>query len=158
MSDILAAPAFVLSLLGLSIVFLSSLGPIKRKSPMTWTPIHKHMLYKIDVISPELSPLMATAFLRDVVEQLGMNPVTEPQAVYVPDEGNEGLTGSINLSTSHVAFHVWDKTNIMMLDVYSCKDFDSNTPLDVVHEYFGIDNVLYSMEIDRDTGLVKESN
>ncbi len=118
-------------------------------------PIHQHMLYKIIVNNPVMSPELAKIFLYSMVSDLGMHHVTSPQAVYVPDAGNEGLTGSINLSTSHVAFHVWDNTNVMMLDVYSCKDFDKEVPIALVSDFFGIQEIVYSIEIDRETGILK---
>ncbi len=89
-----------------------------------FVPIHKHLLIKAVTTKPITEVIEAKIFLKDLVYFLGMKPVTEPQAVYVSDLGNEGLTGSINLATSHIAFHCWDTTGMLMIDVYSCKEFD----------------------------------
>lgn len=72
-----------------------------------------------------------------MVERLGMVPVTAPQVAYVDAPGNKGFTGSINLATSHIAFHHWEETGLLMADVYSCKDFDSNIPLRTLTGFFG---------------------
>lgn len=121
-----------------------------------FVPFHKHILLKATFTGtgPE-SKGPAQDMLYDVVKALGMRAVTEPQAVYVSDPGNEGLTGSINLATSHVAFHVWDKTKLLMADVYSCKDFNHQDALDVFEEYFGEFKNLQILIVDRDTMEVK---
>lgn len=62
---------------------------------------------------------MATA----VVNQ-GMKIVIPPRFYYVSDEGNEGYTGSCNLSTSHMAIHIWDNTGMIQADFYTCGDLD----------------------------------
>lgn len=87
-------------------------------------PIHKHLLLAGIVKFPITEVSDGKQMLVDLVKLVGMTPVTEPQAVYVSELGNEGLTGSINLATSHIAFHIWDKTGLLMLDLYSCKDFN----------------------------------
>ncbi len=85
---------------------------------------HKHLLIKGVITSKFKNPEAMKLVLECIVKKIGMHKVTAPQAYYVTDEGNEGLTGSINLATSHIAMHVWDKTGLLMADVYSCKDFN----------------------------------
>lgn len=89
-------------------------------------PIHKHLLIKATITNPFIKARDAKKFLVDLVNLVGMKPVTKPQAVYVADAGNEGFTGSINLATSHIAFHIWDKSGLLMLDLYSCKEFNEH--------------------------------
>ncbi len=114
-----------------------------------FTPIHKHVLIKAQVSTPVTDVQGGKDLLENLVDLIGMVPVTAPQAVYVNDLGNEGLTGSINLATSHIAFHVWDKTGLLMMDVYSCKDFDVDLVIGFIDSLFTIDtaNVLV---LDRD--------
>lgn len=80
---------------------------------------------------------MGKDMLLDMVKSVGMVAVTEPQCVYVDVPGNKGLTGSINLATSHIAFHVWDETGLIMADVYSCCEFEIYDPLAVIESYMG---------------------
>lgn len=97
------------------------------------------MMFKLISLEPLLDPEEAKSFLKQLVYNIEMVPVTEPQAVFVEDLGNEGLTGSINLATSHIAFHNWTNSGLLMLDVYSCCSFDVDVVLKVVDYYWKLD-------------------
>lgn len=99
-------------------------------------PIHKHLLIKGTAMNTLTDPDQGKQMLRDLVAAIRMTPVTPAQCIYVSDEGNEGLTGSINLATSHIAFHFWDKEKLLMADVYSCKNFDASVVTKVLNAYF----------------------
>jgi len=114
-------------------------------------PLHKHLLIKATIGKPLTDPFLAKRMLKDLVSRLGMVPVTEPQVAYVKDLGNEGLTGSINLATSHIAFHVWDVKKLLMMDVYSCCDFNTDAVLSFIMKEFGGFKEIEAMVIDRDT-------
>ena len=113
-------------------------------------PIHKHLILRAEIETPISTGEQGKAFLVNLVHLIGMKPVTEPQSVYVADAGNEGFTGSINLATSHIAYHIWDVKKVMMFDLYSCKDFDAETVIDFINKEVGINKLLY-VEMDRDT-------
>lgn len=114
-----------------------------------FTPIHNHMLITGLIKTPITLVEDGKKFLVDLVNLIGMVPVTDPQAVYVDELGNEGLTGSINLATSHIAFHIWDKTGLLMMDVYSCKSFDSEKIIDFIENLLTLDTYSYKI-IDRE--------
>ncbi len=117
---------------------------------MSFQPIHKHLLINAVINKPITSVKIGKLFLSTLVEVIGMVPVTKPQAVYVKAPGNEGLTGSINLATSHIAFHVWDKTKLLMLDVYSCKEFETDDIIDFIEVSFDGIKFAKFMTIDRE--------
>lgn len=113
-------------------------------------PIHKHLIIKADVEYTITEPAEGKMLLLEVVAEADMTPVTQPQAVYVPEAGNEGLTGSINLATSHAAFHIWDKKKLLMFDLYSCKYFDEEKVIKLLTTYFGKMKI-EAVVLDRDT-------
>lgn len=102
-----------------------------------FNPIHQHLLLRGYTKNPITDPEMGKDMLRAMVKSVGMVPVTEPQCVYVDVPGNKGLTGSINLATSHIAFHVWDETGLLMVDVYSCCRFGTRGPISTLAAYMG---------------------
>jgi S-adenosylmethionine decarboxylase len=74
-------------------------------------------------------------FLREVVNLLKMRPLSGPHMCDVvtdikklgaePFEDEGGVTGVLVLSTSHVSIHTWPLRNWFVLDVYSCRDFET---------------------------------
>lgn len=111
-------------------------------------PVHIHFLLKATVGNVHITEEEGKRFLTTLVHAIGMVPVTEPQCVQVTHPGNEGPTGSINLATSHIAFHLWEGTGLLMLDVYSCKHFEVETVIQEVNKMFSLINAYY-MTIDR---------
>lgn len=113
-------------------------------------PIHKHLLIKAKVRSPLTDEEEGNKMLEDLVELVGMKPVTEARSTYVEDAGNEGLTGSINLATSHIAYHIWDGNGMLMLDLYSCKDFESQDVIVFLDDIMLIET-MHAVVLDRET-------
>jgi S-adenosylmethionine/arginine decarboxylase-like enzyme len=117
-------------------------------------PLHQQLIVKAKVTSPLTTVQEGQDFLMEVVRAAKMVAVTEPQVVYVNEPGNEGLTGSVNLATSHTAFHVWDRTGLLMFDLYSCCAFEEFDILKVLDEYMLLENGLYHV-LDREDMNIK---
>jgi S-adenosylmethionine/arginine decarboxylase-like enzyme len=66
-----------------------------------------------------------------------MKVVAGPTSVYVHEEGNEGLTGTVTLATSHGSFHCWDNTTppMFQFDLYSCSCFSAEEVLDHLNKF-----------------------
>jgi len=70
-----------------------------------------------------------------LVESLGMEYLTKPRASYVEldeskidtDEDEGGVSVFAQITTSHIALHVWPLRRTFCMDIFSCKDFDLNT-------------------------------
>jgi S-adenosylmethionine/arginine decarboxylase-like enzyme len=116
-------------------------------------PIHQHLLIKAQIIAPITDKAIAEEFLSKLVKKIGMKAVTKPQATYVEDAGNEGFTGSINLATSHIAFHCWDESGLLMMDVYSCMPFSEETVYKHIADYMGVVEIM-SASVNRADPLV----
>lgn len=115
-----------------------------------FVPKHFHLMLKATPKRTFSNPEYAKTMLFDLVRAVNMIPVTTPQAVYVEVPGNEGLTGSINLATSHVAFHVWDHDSLLQFDLYSCCSFEVEAVLTTLKKYFSDFSSYKYVLIDRE--------
>lgn len=98
----------------------------------------------------------AIDFLSFLIQRIDMKiaPVPEnPHGYYCECPGNEGVTASAILETSHTVLHSWDNEfpGKFQFDLYSCKDFDVPYVISLCNA-FGIVDGSY-MVLDRDTEL-----
>jgi S-adenosylmethionine/arginine decarboxylase-like enzyme len=120
---------------------------------MTFIPYHQHLLIKALCKKPFKSESALNEWFKKLVNKVGMAVVAGPTSVYVDAPGNEGLTGTITLATSHASIHIWDNLNPAMLqfDIYSCKKYDIQIVIDLLNE---MELVSFDwMAIDRNDGL-----
>lgn len=110
---------------------------------------HQHLLIRAFVENPPEKEEVLNQWMTELVEDIGMKVVVPAKSKYVDAEGNEGLTGSINIETSHMAIHIWSKQNParIEMDVYSCACFKRSTILEKLNEWGLIK--FHSMMIDR---------
>lgn len=88
------------------------------------------------------------AFLVALVASVGMRPlgalVLHDVAIDLakmnvePFEDEGGVTGIVVLSTSHCAIHTWPARAYMVLDLFSCRTFDSTEVERIVADAFGM--------------------
>ena len=117
---------------------------------------HKQVLIKAYVKSaPQTIEEELNKWLTELVVDIDMNIVVPARSKYVDTVGNAGLTGSVNIETSHAAIHIWceEYPNRVEMDVYSCKDFEVNTVLKKLGEW-GLINYHYWL-IDRNDSEFK---
>ena len=90
-----------------------------------FTPYHQHLLIKCWVTNPPKKEELLNKWFTYLVETVGMKVVAGPTSVYVSVPGNEGLTGTVTLATSHASIHIWDNAEppMVQFDIYSCKEF-----------------------------------
>lgn len=91
--------------------------------------INKHILatgYLENAPGADYVPQLEQWF-HDLVEAVDMKVLINPVCVYCTDEGNEGVTGIVGITTSHSSIHFWSGTEskpaYYKFDLYSCKDF-----------------------------------
>ena len=118
-----------------------------------FVPNHIHILIKGYVKNPPRTEEHLNDWFRRLVERVRMVVVAGPTSVYVNEPGNEGLTGTITLATSHASIHIWDNIEPAMFqfDLYSCSEF---TPQEVIEhlEEFDLVSCEY-MFIDRNNEM-----
>ncbi len=118
-----------------------------------FVPNHLHLIVKGTILNAPKTEADLNDWFRRLVEKVRMVVVAGPTSVYVDEVGNEGLTGTVTLATSHSSIHIWDAQNPAMFqfDIYSCSCFSAEEVLSHLDE-FGL--VEYEwIYIDRNEGL-----
>jgi S-adenosylmethionine/arginine decarboxylase-like enzyme len=115
-----------------------------------FVPNHLHLLVKGYISNPPKSEETLNQWFRELVNKVGMVVVAGPTSVYVNELGNEGITGTVTLATSHASIHVWDAIHPSMFqfDLYSCSDFTPEQVLSHINEHFDLQSATYQF-IDR---------
>ena len=97
-------------------------------------------------------------FMVDMVDHVGMKVMIPPTTGYCFVEGNEGITSTIILTTSHSAIHIWNlpepKLSNMQFDLYSCSKFDVMDVIGFIAKNFKLHSAKYKF-LDRDNDLVE---
>ena len=118
-----------------------------------FTPNHLHILVKGYIKNPPKETITLNDWFIKLVEKVNMKVVAGPTSVYVNEEGNEGLTGTVTLATSHASIHIWDndKPPMFQFDLYSCSEYSPQVILDHLNEF---DLIEYEyVFIDRNDGI-----
>lgn len=120
---------------------------------------HKHLIMGLDIKWPPKDSEEAVSFLQFLIKRVDMAIAkhpdlgSNPHGYYCNAPGNEGVTATGILETSHCAIHSWDMEHPgkLQFDLYSCKDFDIPYVISLCNS-FGIVGGTY-MVVDRNTKL-----
>ena len=115
-----------------------------------FVPNHLHLLVKGYMKTPPKTEKVLNIWFTQLVQNVGMKVVAGPTSVYVNEPGNEGITGTVTLATSHASIHVWDNETPAMFqfDIYSCSNFTPMQVLDHIDDWFGLNEAHWQF-IDR---------
>jgi S-adenosylmethionine/arginine decarboxylase-like enzyme len=80
-------------------------------------------------------------FIKQLVNDIDMIAYGEPEIVFFGNGDKSGFTSTQLISTSNICAHYVDEYKAVFLDVFSCKDFDQNTVVELVKKYFGSQQV-----------------
>ena len=102
-----------------------------------FTPNHLHLLVKGSFAKPPKSEDQLNDWFRKLVNTVRMVVVAGPTSTYVDEPGNEGITGTVTLATSHSSMHVWDAESppLFQFDIYSCCEFEVDEVLKCLDDF-----------------------
>ena len=117
---------------------------------------HKHLLINATIKNPIREEAYAIYLLTKLVKKIDMKIIKGPFAKYVEAVGNRGMTATVIIETSHIAFHIWDEQDpaVIKFDLYTCGALDSATVLSMLEEQFGFISIEW-MVLDRENGFKK---
>lgn len=76
--------------------------------------------------------------LNELPEKIGMKKLTHPYVLKHTDCPKEewGITGFVIIAESHVSIHTYPEKGFMVMDVFSCKPFDTRKAIEFVKQAF----------------------
>lgn len=92
---------------------------------------HQHLIIRGRILTPTGAEQIKQT-LTDIVALVQMKVLREAEALHCDEPDNVGYTGTVLLTTSHMAWHDWtctDGRSDFQFDLYSCAPF---RPQDVV--------------------------
>ena len=115
---------------------------------------HLHLMLRAEITKPIKTEEYAKIWLEELVGLIDMKIAAGPISKYVDMPGNEGVTGAVSVETSHIAFHIWEKLDPMILqfDLYTCGDLNHLEVLEHIKESFGVTNLKWQY-LDRANGF-----
>lgn len=105
---------------------------------------HKHLIIDASIRKPCKDEQQIKELLEQIIEHIGMNLAklsngqTNPIGWYCEDKGNEGMTATAILTTSHITVHMWDRCDPSRFhfDLYSCSDYEEEEIISMLDYYF----------------------
>lgn len=124
---------------------------------------HLHLLINADIKNPP-GPQdcdLVSNFMSGMVKHVRMKVMIDPVTAWCDDLGNEGITSTVILTTSHCTMHIWNfpepHLSKMQFDLYSCAPFDVDEVMDFINKNFNVVSAGYKF-LDREQGFTDISN
>ena len=82
-------------------------------------------------------------FLDEYPDAIGMTKITPPHVyTYVGQEPEDvGISGFVLIAESHISVHTFPRRSYMNIDVFSCKEFDTEKALQELRAMFSLETV-----------------
>jgi len=104
----------------------------------------------LDGVATNLGLITQVAELKDwlsaAVEAIGMTVIDGPGVINFPGQP-PGLSGVVILAESSITVHTFPETNVVMVDIFSCKDYDVDKAIQMVRDTFRL--VEYGVKVVR---------
>lgn len=123
---------------------------------------HMHLLLNAQITDPPgpESCERINEFMRGMVEHVRMKVMLDPVTAWCDEPGNEGITSTVILTTSHCAMHIWNlpepHPSMMQFDLYSCAPFEVSEVYEYISRHFNVISASYKF-LDRERELIEIS-
>jgi S-adenosylmethionine/arginine decarboxylase-like enzyme len=116
--------------------------------------LHNHVLINGYTLLPPTDEKQTIAWMKELVDSIGMKTIQGPFASYVTKEGNKGLTAIVMIETSHIAMHVWDEPDpaFIQFDLYTCSTLPVEKIIQNLENNFGLFN-FSTLVLERSEGF-----
>lgn len=114
-------------------------------------PFGLHLMLEAYDCPPEVlnDANLAYKFLNELPDLIGMKKLIKPYVLFAEGNGKKdpgGWTGFVVIQESHISIHTFIKRRFVTIDVYSCKQFDTQFALDYIKKMFKTDDIEYTVE------------
>ncbi len=79
-----------------------------------------------------------SVLLEKLAEETGMKIITQP--IVVKGTARDGITGIMVIEESHIAIHTFTEFNLVWIDIFSCKEFDTERIVEYLRKEFRFDS------------------
>ena len=121
---------------------------------------HLHLIVQATIKNPPEAHDCdkVTQFMNEMVEHVRMRVMIPPSTAWCADLGNEGITSTVVLTTSHAVLHIWNipepENSKFEFDLYSCSAFTPEEVIQKIRQSFDVQTVFYKF-LDRDNNLLE---
>ena len=98
-------------------------------------------------------------FLNEYPQAIGMTKIVPPQVYTYHGRTPEdwGVSGFVIIAESHISIHTFPDRQYVNIDIFSCKDFDATSSLEVVKSTFSLPEVkVWTLERGTDYATPRE--
>ncbi len=99
-----------------------------------------HLMLDLNECNPDILDNLDACFklLNELPPKIGMNKITQPYVFRYQGRfpGDDGITGVVIIAESHISLHTYPQKKFVFVDLFSCKEFDTQLAQDYIIEYF----------------------
>ena len=90
--------------------------------------------------------------IKRLVDATNMKAISQPMCVVYYDKENsenDGVSGVVIISTSHISLHAWLENKAIDITVNSCKDFSTSKVIEFCKEEFFTEDVFINVDVNK---------
>lgn len=99
-----------------------------------------HLMLDLNECNPDVLDNLDACFtlLNELPPKIGMHKITQPYVFRYQGRfpGDEGITGVVIIAESHISLHTYPQKKFVFVDLFSCKEFDTQLAQDYIIAYF----------------------